>query len=67
MAARQRKLTSTDVTEVSGVIHPAHLVEGWIIQKAAAPGLPEGAAILKEHETRRMPLSFWTRSRTAKP
>lgn len=52
MAARQRKLTNIDLTEVSGVSAPAHLVEGWVIQKAAAEGsdLPVGAFPLKPHE-----------------
>lgn len=34
-AARQRKLLGIDVAEVSGVDHPAHLREGWLIKKSA--------------------------------
>jgi hypothetical protein len=36
-ARRQRKLAAINVNEVSGVDHPAHLHEGWLVAKAAAP------------------------------
>lgn len=31
----QRKMVDIDVVEVSGVDHPAHLREGWLVRKAA--------------------------------
>jgi len=34
--ANQRKMVNLSVEETSGVDHPAHLHEGWIIQKSAA-------------------------------
>lgn len=39
---QQRKLLSIDVQEVSGVDHPAHLHEGWMIRKEA--GAPHAHA-----------------------
>lgn len=34
VAKRQRRLTGVRVTEVSAVDHPAHLQEGWVLQKS---------------------------------
>lgn len=36
MAQTQRKMVNLSVEETSGVDHPAHLHEGWIIKKSAA-------------------------------
>ncbi len=36
MATKQRKMVNLSVEETSGVDHPAHLHEGWIIKKSAA-------------------------------
>lgn len=33
--ARQRKMVNIDISETSGVDHPAHLTEGWMILKSA--------------------------------
>lgn len=39
MPRTQRKLVALDVTETSGVDHPAHLHEGWLVMKSAGkPG-----------------------------
>lgn len=35
--ARQRKMVNIDIAETSGVDHPAHLQEGWMILKSADP------------------------------
>lgn len=39
-----RKMVDLDVNETSGVDHPAHLNEGWVVIKAAAPA-PAPAAV----------------------
>ena len=33
--ARQRKLVKLNIKETSGVDHPAHLTEGWVVMKSA--------------------------------
>lgn len=35
-ASKKRKMVSLQVTETSGVDHPAHLDEGWIVMKSAS-------------------------------
>jgi hypothetical protein len=60
-AARQKKLVNLDVVETSGVAHPAHLHEGWVVAKSAGPArtvshqhLPEVHYLtLQEQETAR--------------
>jgi hypothetical protein len=39
---RQRKMVNIDVVETSGVDHPAHLAEGWIVCKSATAQDVEG-------------------------
>lgn len=41
MPAKQRKMVEIDVTETSGVDHPAHLFEGWIVKKSVEAGAVE--------------------------
>lgn len=33
----QRKMVALDVSETSGVDHPAHMHEGWVVMKSASP------------------------------
>lgn len=42
MPQQQRKMVGIDVTETSGVDHPAHLAEGWVVMKSASPEQVEG-------------------------
>jgi hypothetical protein len=35
-------MVEIDVTETSGVDHPAHLTEGWVVMKSATPAVVEG-------------------------
>jgi hypothetical protein len=35
-------MVAIDVVETSGVDHPAHLTEGWVVMKAATPEVVEG-------------------------
>jgi hypothetical protein len=37
----QRKMVNIDVVETSGVDHPAHLHEGWVVMKSADPASVE--------------------------
>ena len=34
---RTRKMVNLAIEETSGVDHPAHLAEGWLVMKAADP------------------------------
>lgn len=43
---RSRKLADLEIVEASGVDHPAHLHEGWLVQKdALAVALDEVATL----------------------
>lgn len=42
MPQQQRKMVGIDVVETSGVDHPAHLAEGWVVMKSASPEQVEG-------------------------
>lgn len=44
MASRARKMVNLDIEETSGVDHPAHLHDGWLVMKAADPS--DVAAVL---------------------
>ena len=45
MAKKLRKLTELDIVEASGVDHPAHLHEGWLLMKSFDDVLDEANAI----------------------
>jgi uncharacterized Zn finger protein len=48
---RAKRLTDLDVQEISGVDHPAHLMEGWMVMKARGGSCPTcKAAINKDGE-----------------
>ncbi len=45
MAKKLKKLTELDIVEASGVDHPAHLHEGWLLMKSLDDVLDEADAI----------------------
>jgi hypothetical protein len=55
--ARTRKMVNLSIEETSGVDHPAHLHEGWLVMKASDPvqanpdrGEPDAPPVLKSTE-----------------
>lgn len=46
-----KKMVKLKVVETSGVDHPAHLNEGWVVMKNQDPETPEGADVSEETET----------------
>jgi len=49
------RLTNLDVHETSGVDHPAHLVEGWMLMKSKNPGLAGRVSELLKAATNECP------------
>lgn len=56
MATTQRKMVNLSVEETSGVDHPAHLHEGWIIQKSAASAATVAQAFGSLNTTKEAPV-----------
>lgn len=54
--ANQRKMVNLSVEETSGVDHPAHLHEGWIIQKSAASAATVAQAFGSLNTTKEAPV-----------
>jgi hypothetical protein len=50
---RTRKLVDLEIEETSGVDHPAHLYEGWLVRKDSAAVLDEVLTEVRdiEHDT----------------
>lgn len=56
MATTQRKMVNLSVEETSGVDHPAHLHEGWIIKKSAASAATVAQAFGSLNTTKEAPV-----------
>jgi hypothetical protein len=72
---QQRKMVNIDVVETSGVDHPAHLAEGWIVCKSATaqdvegifgPLVTEGTAKMATNDTAEPTVEDLTKALAAK-
>ena len=51
MSGATRKMVNLSIEETSGVDHPAHLHEGWLVMKAASPEAVDEALTIRKDET----------------